>query len=147
MCVAQEGEFIVEGDDDLLHRAVFNLLLNAIQASPVNGEVRVEVTEARPDQLDFGAAFAAGGVAVSVIDAGAGVDPGIRDRLCDPFFTTKIGGSGLGLAVVHRALDAHRGLVFVDSAPSGTRFTIVLPRLAAPAHSLSFSTPPATVFT
>ena len=147
VCVAREGEFIVEGDDDLLHRAVFNLLLNAIQASPPHGEVRVEVTEARPDQLDFGAAFADGGVAVTVIDAGSGIDPGIRDRLFDPFITTKSGGSGLGLAVVHRALDAHRGLVFLDSTAAGTRFTIVLPRLAAPAHLPSFSTPPATVFT
>ena len=147
VCVAAEGEFIVEGDDDLLHRAVFNLLLNAIQASPPNGEVRVEVTEARPDQLDVGAAFTDGGVAVTVVDVGAGVDPGIRDRLFDPFFTTKSGGSGLGLAVVHRALDAHRGLVFLESTTAGTRFTIVLPRLAAHAHNPSFSIPPATVFT
>ena len=147
VCLAREGEFAVEGDDDLLHRAVFNLLLNAIQASPPNGEVRVEVAEARPDQLDIGAAFVEGGVAVTVVDAGAGVDPGIRDRLFDPFFTTKSGGSGLGLAVVHRALDAHRGLVFLDSTTAGTRFTIVLPRLATRAHLPSFSTPPATVFT
>jgi two-component system sensor histidine kinase PilS (NtrC family) len=51
----------------------------------------------------------------------------IRDRLFDPFFTTKPGGSGLGLAVVHRAIDAHRGHVLVDSNSSGTRFTILLP--------------------
>jgi two-component system sensor histidine kinase PilS (NtrC family) len=47
----------------------------------------------------------------------------------DPFVTTKPGGSGLGLAVVHRAIEAHRGVVFVDSSVRGTRFTVVLPRI------------------
>jgi two-component system, NtrC family, sensor histidine kinase PilS len=129
-CDADEDEYFVEGDDDLLHRAVFNLLLNAMQASPPGAEVRLEVTDARPDQLDFGPVFASGGVALSVADAGSGISPDIRDRLFDPFFTTKQGGSGLGLAVVHRAIDAHRGLVFLDTGPTGTRFTIVLPRVA-----------------
>jgi two-component system sensor histidine kinase PilS (NtrC family) len=129
VCTAVEGEFMVEGDDDLLHRALFNLLLNAIQVSPARGEVHLVVAEATPDQLDFGPTFADGGVAVSVIDAGPGIAPEIRDRLFDPFFTTKPGGSGLGLAVVHRAIDAHRGLVFLDTGANGTRFTIVLPRL------------------
>jgi two-component system, NtrC family, sensor histidine kinase PilS len=148
VCPAREGEFYVEGDDDLLHRAVFNLLLNAVQVSPPNGEVRVEVASARPDQLDFGPTFASGGIALSVIDAGAGIAPEIRDRLFDPFFTTKPGGSGLGLAVVHRAIDAHRGLVFLDSGPTGTRFTIVLPRAEHVVTRRAAGTPPqATVLT
>ena len=147
VCVAREGEFYVEGDDDLLHRAVFNLLLNAIQVSPPNGEVRVEVSAARADQLDFGPTFASGGVALSVSDAGAGIAPEIRDRLFDPFFTTKPGGSGLGLAVVHRAIDAHRGLVFLDTGATGTRFTVVLPRAAHVVLRRAVGTPPATVLT
>jgi two-component system sensor histidine kinase PilS (NtrC family) len=146
-CEANTGEFIVEGDDDLLHRAVFNLLLNAIQASLPGTEVRLEVAEARPDQLDFGPTFAEGGVALSVSDAGAGIAPEIRDRLFDPFFTTKPGGSGLGLAVVHRAIDAHRGLVFLDTSPAGTRFTIVLPRVAHVVRRFTLGTPSATVLT
>ena len=65
---------------------------------------------------------------LTVTDAGAGIPDEIRDRLFDPFFTTKPGGSGLGLAVVHRAIEAHRGLVFVDSGQiGGTRFTVILP--------------------
>jgi two-component system sensor histidine kinase PilS (NtrC family) len=148
LCAAREGEFFVEGDDDLLHRAVFNLLLNAIQISPPMGEVRLEIASARADQLDFGPTFASGGVALSVTDVGSGIAPEIRDRLFDPFFTTKPGGSGLGLAVVHRAIDAHRGLVFVDSGPTGTRFTVVLPRAAHVARRRSVGTPPqATVLT
>jgi signal transduction histidine kinase len=146
-CEASAGEFMVEGDDDLLHRAVFNLLLNAIQVSPPGTEVRLEVAEARPDQLDIGPTFAEGGVAVSVIDAGAGIAPEIRDRLFDPFFTTKPGGSGLGLAVVQRAIDAHRGLVFLDTGPTGTRFTIVLPRVAHVVRRFTLGTPSATVLT
>ena len=123
----QPGEYMVEGDDDLLHRALFNLLLNAIQASPPNGEIRLEVSKPTPEQIGSGIAFPNGAVAISVADNGPGIPSDIRDRLFDPFFTTKPGGSGLGLAVVHRAIDAHRGLVLLDSGPAGTRFTVILP--------------------
>lgn len=146
-CVAREGEFFVEGDEDLLHRAVFNLLLNAVQASPERGDVRLEVTTASPDLLDIGTTFTAGGVALTIVDAGAGIPAEIRDRMFDPFFTTRPGGSGLGLAVVHRAIDAHRGLVFVDSSSSGTRFTVVLPRVAHAARPALAVHSPATVLT
>jgi len=47
--------------------------------------------------------------------------------LFDPFFTTKPGGSGLGLSIVHRAIEAHSGFVFVDSDDRGTRVTVLLP--------------------
>ena len=147
-CEAEAGVFFVEGDDDLLHRAVFNLLLNAMQASPKGGEVTLGVAAARPDQLDVGSTFTHGGVALSVTDAGPGIPAEFRDRLFDPFFTTKVGGSGLGLAVVQRAIDAHRGLVFLDTGPDGTCFTIVLPRatrVTPPAHPIISSHTPATV--
>jgi two-component system sensor histidine kinase PilS (NtrC family) len=127
LCEAERDEFIVEGDEDLLHRAVFNLLLNAIQASPQGADVEVEVGPALPEHL-AGTQFEYGAAMVSVSDFGTGIPVEIRDRLFDPFFTTKPGGSGLGLAVVHRAIEAHRGLVFLDTGPSGTRFTVVLPR-------------------
>ncbi|MFI5039245.1 MAG: nitrogen regulation protein NR(II) [Solirubrobacterales bacterium] len=148
-CLAEEGFLYVEGDDDLLHRAVFNLLLNAMQASPDQGEVLLEVAVATPDQLDVGNTFASGGVALSVTDRGPGIPLEIRNRLFDPFFTTRAGGSGLGLAVVQRAIDAHRGLVFLDSGPVGTRFTIVLPRAArvTPPARPVISHSPATVLT
>ncbi|HEX7942599.1 MAG TPA: ATP-binding protein, partial [Gemmatimonadaceae bacterium] len=127
LCEAERDEFVVEGDEDLLHRAVFNLLLNAIQASPQGAEVEVEVGPALPEHL-AGTHFEYGAAMLSVSDSGPGIPVEIRDRLFDPFFTTKPGGTGLGLAVVHRAIEAHRGLVFLDSGPSGTRFTVVLPR-------------------
>ena len=132
--IAPDADCMIAGDDDLLHRAVFNLLLNAIQASPRDGEVRIEVGAPAAEHLASAPEFRNGAVAVSVTDRGAGIAPEIRDRLFDPFFTTKPGGSGLGLAVVHRAIEAHRGHVFVDSGPAGTRFTIVLPRAPRPAR-------------
>ena len=78
--------------------------------------------------MPLGLPFEGEAVSLRVSDAGPGIPPEIRDRMFDPFFTTKANGSGLGLAVVHRAIEAHRGHVFVDSSTRGTRFTVILPR-------------------
>jgi signal transduction histidine kinase len=129
--VPDDDSLVVQGDEDLLHRAVFNLVLNAVQASPEGGTVRVDATAMTADQLPLGVRYEDGSVAVRVNDEGPGIALEIRDRLFDPFFTTKPGGSGLGLAVVHRAIEAHRGMVFLDSGARGTTFTVILPR----AHS------------
>ena len=120
---------IVDGDEDLIHRAVFNLLLNAVQASPPNGEVKLEGGELRSHQLPPGHdQFAHGAIALIVTDRGAGIPPQIRDRLFDPFVTTKQAGSGLGLSIVQRAAEAHSGLVTVSPPGEDTRFTLVLPK-------------------
>lgn len=127
--VDTDAELTADGDEDLLHRAVFNLVLNAVQATPPGGEVRVDVAAAvRSERLPSSLRNATGAIAIHVTDTGHGIAPEIRERLFDPFFTTKPGGSGLGLAVVHRAIEAHRGYVLVDSSNGGTRFTVVLPR-------------------
>lgn len=129
VCAIPAGNALtVEGDEDLLHRAIFNLTLNAVQASPGQSEVRVEAGLLDGEQMPLSAGFEKGSVAIRVTDQGPGIALDIRDRLFDPFFTTKPGGSGLGLAVVHRAIEAHRGLVFFDSNGKGTRFTVILPR-------------------
>lgn len=126
-CAVPEQPVVVEGDEDLLHRAVFNLTLNAVQASTRPGTVRVELAPLTSDDAPAGVSFDDGGVALRVSDEGEGIPDEIRDRLFDPFFTTKPGGSGLGLSVVHRAIESHRGFVFVDSDPRGTRVTVLLP--------------------
>jgi two-component system sensor histidine kinase PilS (NtrC family) len=126
----------VAGDDDLLHRAVFNLVLNAVQAVGASGHVRVTVAAARDSALDGDA------VAVHVADDGPGIAPGVRERLFEPFVTSKPGGSGLGLAIVHRAAEAHRGVVLVDALPRGTRFTLLIPR-SQPADTVSAAPAPA----
>lgn len=120
---------VLEGDDDVLHRAVFNLVLNAVQASPRDGEVRVELSSLRSDEAPPGVRLPGGGVSIRISDQGPGIEPEAREKMFDPFFTTRPGGSGLGLAVVHRAVESHSGYVFVDSEPgSGTRVTVLLPR-------------------
>jgi len=119
----------IEGDEDLLHRALFNLLLNAVQASPPNREVLLEGGELAPHQLPPGQPeFARGAYGILVTDQGPGIAPQIRDRLFDPFVTTKPGGSGLGLSIVQRAVQAHGGIVTVSAPGDETRFTIVLPK-------------------
>jgi two-component system sensor histidine kinase PilS (NtrC family) len=132
-CAAPTEPIFVEGDEDLLHRVVFNLALNAVQAAPASGSVTIEVAPIPADETPGDLLFDRGAVALRVSDDGPGIPDAIRDRLFDPFTTTKPGGSGLGLAVVHRAIEAHKGLVFVDSTAKGTRFTVLLPRLQADA--------------
>jgi signal transduction histidine kinase len=121
---------MMDADEDLLHRAIYNLLLNAIQASPANGEIRIEAGELSATQLPQGnQRFEKGAFAVLVTDQGPGVSPEIRDRLFDPFVTTKPGGSGLGLSMVQRAAEAHGGLVTVSALGEETRFTLVVPKV------------------
>jgi two-component system sensor histidine kinase PilS (NtrC family) len=131
-CLIPPGNPIVlTGDEDMLHRAVFNLLLNAVQASPPNSNVKIEVSNDAREGVARDSRFAGGAVEIRVSDRGAGVPDEIRSRLFTPFTTTKPQGSGLGLAVVQRAVEAHQGLVLLDSDRTGTRVTMLLPRAAA----------------
>jgi two-component system sensor histidine kinase PilS (NtrC family) len=117
----------VEGDEDLLHRVVSNLTLNAVQAA--KGPVRVTITTgmAQAGELPDGAALDRAAKLV-VADDGPGIPEEVRPRLFEPFVSGRVGGSGLGLSIVQRAVEAHRGLVFVDSIlGAGTTFTIYLP--------------------
>jgi two-component system, NtrC family, sensor histidine kinase PilS len=127
-CIVPDGAPItVSGDEDMLHRALFNLALNAVQASPARSTVTVEVLA---DVHDTEGNFSEGSIGLRVTDHGSGIPEEVRSRLFDPFTTTKPQGTGLGLAVVHRAIVAHKGLVLVDSGAHGTRVTIVLPNSA-----------------
>jgi two-component system sensor histidine kinase PilS (NtrC family) len=122
---------IIPGDEDMLHRAVFNLALNAVQASPAGSVVTIDVRPELDDSFSGGSPFEHGGIAIRVSDQGGGIPEEIRSRLFDPFTTTKPQGTGLGLAVVQRAIEAHKGLVLLESDHTGTRVTIVLPRSTA----------------
>ena len=129
-CVVPTEPLLVEGDEDLLHRAIFNITLNAVQAAPAtSGRVTVELSRLNIEQIPTGVPFEVSAIALRVSDNGPGIPIELRERVFDPFFTTKTGGTGLGLPIVHRAIEAHRGFVFMDSSPKGTRFTVLLPQV------------------
>ena len=125
----------VPGDPDLLHRAVFNLILNAVQFAGPSGMVRVEVqdlSECRGDGTGV-----RDPVCLKVSDSGPGVDPDEVPRIFDPFYTRRPGGSGLGLSLVHRAVEAHQGAVLVDRAvQGGAEFSLYLPTSPLGDHAM-----------
>ena len=105
-------------DPAQIKQVLWNLLLNAAQASVDGGRI----------VLRCGRGTRRGTAFVSVEDEGGGISAEVLPRIFDPFFTTKPQGTGLGLATVHRIVDAHGGQVEVTSRPGeGTRFTLVLP--------------------
>jgi nitrogen fixation/metabolism regulation signal transduction histidine kinase len=106
----------VSGDAELLHRALSNLVLNAIDVMQQGGTMTV-VAERRD-----------GFVQIRVSDTGSGLTPEECDRLFTPYYTTKQHGTGLGLAIVQSVIADHRGTITVVSTPgAGATFVIDLP--------------------
>ena len=131
---------IVLADGAQLHQIVMNLVINAAQAMHGRGTVRLTVARREGPQPHD--ASARPWVCLSVSDDGPGIPADVLPRIFEPFYTTKgVGeGTGLGLSVVHGIVDAHGGLVQVDSTPDvGTRFDVLLP--AAPPEE-AVPTPP-----
>ena len=124
---AAPGETRVAGEEERLRQVLVNLMLNALEATPDGGQVRVrcQAEAAEPGRGERGPS-----VVVSIEDSGAGVPAAVRDRIFEPFFTTKARGSGLGLSIVHAIVSQHGGTVAVDAAGGGgARFLLRLPRL------------------
>ncbi|GIW88439.1 MAG: two-component sensor histidine kinase [Isosphaeraceae bacterium] len=110
-------------DQDLIKQALLNLILNAQLAMPDGGELILRT------RRDDHAAI------IDVIDTGTGIPAEILPRIFDAFFSTRPGGSGLGLPTTRKIIEAHGGSIDVESEPGrGTRFTIRLP-LSQPASS------------
>lgn len=117
---AAEPPIDVEADASMLRQALLNLAVNAVQAMPHGGVLRL-ATELGRD----------GRALVRVADSGTGIPPEQLARVFDLYFTTKAGGSGIGLSMVFRTVQLHNGDIDVESAPGrGTTFTIALPRPA-----------------
>ena len=117
-----EGEFgTIDGDDVLLHQAFVNLLRNAIDAcAEVPVPPRISVT-GHVDRSQ-------GAVHISVADNGPGVSPALREKVFQPFFTTKGHGTGLGLALVQKIIVTHNGRVTLSaSEEGGAAFHVRLP--------------------
>lgn len=123
----------VEVDVDLIHRMVSNLVLNAVQAlAGERGEdaedARVEVRIEWVDSGEGSRGSSRRPIRLTVTDNGPGIPAMVQERLFEPFITGRIGGTGLGLPIVQRAVAAHGGVILVDSRPEiGTTFKIYLP--------------------
>ena len=106
-------------DPEGMKQLFINLLKNAIQASPIGGEILVSlVVEGRNDPQ----------IVARVRDEGPGLPPEMRERIFDPFFTTKDHGLGIGLYLCHKIASLHRGRVDAGNPPGGgAEFTVYLP--------------------
>ena len=103
-------------DPGQVHQALVNLLMNGFQAMPAGGVLEVETSAA------------AGDVRIAVRDHGAGLPDGSVDRLFEPFFTTRPGGTGLGLAMARRIAESHGGGLTAKNADGGGAvFDLILP--------------------
>lgn len=110
------GDVTLEADEKMLQGVFLNLFLNAAQAMRGEGVIRIAVRAA------------AGVVQVVVEDGGPGIPPDVRERLFEPFFTTRHRGTGLGLPIVKRDVEAHGGDVTITCPEEGgTRVTVSLP--------------------
>jgi signal transduction histidine kinase len=107
----------VPGEEERLRQVLINLVLNALDATPAGGSVRVSAGENEQT------------IWVTVDDTGPGIPVALRDRIFEPFFTTKAEGSGLGLSIVHAIVTQHGGTLEVGDAPgAGARFLLRLPK-------------------
>lgn len=118
----QLDDDVITGDGDQIEQTLIALIINAVEAMPDGGRLTIGTA---PDPAS------AERVRLTVTDTGVGIPPEIRERVFDPFFSTKhdAKGVGLGLAVVYGIVRRHTGDIAIDSAVSGgTTVTITLPR-------------------
>lgn len=121
----------IAGDSVQIQQALINLLVNASEASESGQEVTVQIQRIDcPHNHTYGSDTC---VEIVVIDNGSGMDQVTRDKMFDPFFSTKDFGRGLGLPAVLGIVDVHGGDIDIDSQPgAGTRVSIKLPEITAP---------------
>ncbi|HWA86683.1 MAG TPA: PAS domain S-box protein [Opitutus sp.] len=120
--------WLAEADKGQIGRVVQNMVLNAVQAMPEGGTVRVALRNEHLDGLLRPALPPGDYVQIAISDSGVGIRPEHVSRIFDPYFTTKQTGSGLGLAAVYSIVNKHRGAIDVESKlGAGTTFRIWLP--------------------
>jgi signal transduction histidine kinase len=119
---------LIRGDEYQLEQAFVNLLLNAVEAMGLDGELTI-ATYATAAPAARGARGRSQ-IRITIQDSGIGISPQAVARLFSPFFTTKAGGTGLGLFITQRIIREHGGVISVKSkAGQGTAFQIQLPAL------------------
>lgn len=108
-------DLYIHGDLELLKQCLANILINAAQAVDLKGRIDIFST-IRSEQLQL-----------IVQDNGSGIPEELKEKVFKPFFTTKNTGTGLGLAMVKRVIEAHGGRVYFESLEKGTQFVMQLP--------------------
>ncbi|MBK8010017.1 MAG: response regulator [Deltaproteobacteria bacterium] len=133
-------DVFVCGDGSQMHQLLMNLIINARDAMPDGGRIRVSARK-EVGRAPHASPGLEASVVIKVADSGQGMDAATQARLFEPFFTTKPQGTGLGLATAARIVDEHGGDISVESSPQrGCTFTIVLPAASA-VESLSPARP------
>ena len=116
--VVAPPKLVAHVDGPKIKQLALNLIRNAIEAVAPGGHVAVELSAAETE------------IEIVVQDDGPGMPAAVRDRIYEPFFSTKEGGTGLGMSIVHSLVSQHGGSIDLDTNPQGTRFTIRIPRRA-----------------
>ncbi|MGH7892883.1 MAG: sensor histidine kinase, partial [Thermodesulfobacteriota bacterium] len=112
-----ENGIYVQADSYRLKQAVWNLLLNSVDAMPIGGLI---IIKSKTEENN---------VVIEISDEGKGIDENFISRIFDPFFTTKEVGTGLGLAIVQKVIEGYNGNInVVSSRGNGATFVITLPR-------------------
>jgi signal transduction histidine kinase len=125
---ASDSSIVVQADGDQLVQVLINIVLNAIQATPENGSVKIKLSRVVEDEGLF--------CEVSVADSGPGIPIEMRESIFNPFFTTKEAGTGLGLAIAYRIVADYGGSIVVSCArEGGAIFRILLPISSAATES------------
>lgn len=109
------GNIILHADFELLKQSLANVLINAAQAVPQGGLIRIDAENEK------------GMLRIKIWDNGPGIPDTVKDKIFNPFFTTKNTGTGLGLAMVKRVVEAHAGTIFFESDEKGTLFIFEIP--------------------
>jgi signal transduction histidine kinase len=118
---------LVRADGELLKQVFLNIILNAVQAMRGGGKLMIEARLHTDPALRPGMERT---IELRFADTGGGIGEKDRKRIFDPFFSTREGGNGLGLAIVHNIVDLHRGTVDVENGKGGgSVFTVLLPLL------------------
>jgi two-component system cell cycle sensor histidine kinase/response regulator CckA len=149
--LAGEGPLMVRGDRGQLAQTVMNLVVNSQDALPDGGRIKISTAAMVADALLLAAHPSAEEgryVRLTVEDDGIGMDTDIRDRVFEPFFSTKNDPekSGLGLATIYGVVQQHGGMIDLDSSPgAGTRFDIYFPAAEAPPNEKQVASDTATV--
>ena len=125
---SQDNLYSAEIDSSQISQVIQNLLINAIEAMPQGGVIKISMSNEDNPSVKNVQLLPGKYIKLTVSDCGNGIPPEIQKRIFDPFFTTKPNGSGLGLATSYSIIKKHNGHIYLESIINkGTTFHILLP--------------------